>query len=183
MIKQFILSLFCHHFWRGCNCVFFGVAAPILVPRVCWIDQGASLGDGRHESEMFYQKFRWLCVQNNCFVTFLPSFLRRPHLGVFGWFSNHFGPQSLLGRSRQFFFIGLWAEDQACLSPAWQTLGGSSPRLQCGITTAAICVQKCTSKMHWKKSCTSPKLECLWNSLFEKWWQPGTELPSGDKQQ
>ena len=60
IIWQFILSLFCHLFWGGCKCVFFCVAPLILVSRVCWIDHGASMGDGRHEFTMFSQKFMWL---------------------------------------------------------------------------------------------------------------------------
>ena len=54
----------------ACTCVFLGVAALVLVDRVCWMHQGTSLGDGRHEWKVVSQKFRWLHVKKQLFCQF-----------------------------------------------------------------------------------------------------------------
>ena len=84
---------------------------------------------------------------------------------------------------RQFLSNDVGEKGKACLSPAWPTLGGCSPRFECAITTTASCVQKCSAKTQWNELCTSPKLEHLCNSLFKKQRQPGTEPPGVEKQQ
>ena len=56
-IENCILSLFCHLFPGSCIWVFLAVASLILVAGACKMDQGASVGDERHESKLFSPKF------------------------------------------------------------------------------------------------------------------------------
>ena len=106
-IKNDILSLFCKLFAEGCNCVFLAVASPILVAGACCIDQGASVGDERHESKIISPKFIWFLNQKWHFVPFLQTFGRRVQLCVFGCCFTDFGCWRMLHRSGS--ICGRWA--------------------------------------------------------------------------